>query len=161
MRITDLRIAAAELPLSKPLRTAIHEIRNVCCLLLTLETDTGLQGEGYGFAFNMDRLRSTIRFIESLRTHVVGRDPHDVEAIWSDLFRAFNFHGQAGVAILAVNPIDIACWDIVGKAAGRPLFKLRTGIVCRCTRVAACGCPQILKSLLMRHANFWHKDLRP
>ncbi len=124
MRITDLRIAAAELPLSKPLRTAIHEIRNVCCLLLTLETDTGLQGEGYGFAFNMDRLRSTIRFIESLRTHVVGRDPHDVEAIWSDLFRAFNFHGQAGVAILAVNPIDIACWDIVGKAAGRPLFKL-------------------------------------
>jgi L-alanine-DL-glutamate epimerase-like enolase superfamily enzyme len=124
LRITDIRLAAAKLPLSKPLRTAIHDIRTVCCLLLTLDTDSGLLGEGYGFAFDMERLHSTIRFIESLRSLVLGRDPHDVEAMWTDLFRAFNFHGQAGVAILAANAVDVACWDIVGKAAGRPLYKL-------------------------------------
>jgi hypothetical protein len=73
LRIVDALPATIEVPLSRCLRTAICEIRSVFCLLLTLETDSGRQGEGYGVAFNRDWLCSTIRFIESLKNHVLAR----------------------------------------------------------------------------------------
>jgi len=124
MRITEMETALVELPLQEPLRTAIHEIRSVCCFLLTLRTDEGLVGEGYGFSFHMDRLRTIRDFTLTLRPLVIGRDPHDTERLWTDLLRGLNFYGQAGVAVLAINPIDLACWDIVGKAANAPLYRL-------------------------------------
>lgn len=124
MRVTKVGTALVELPLDAPLRTAIHEIRSVCCLLVTLETDAGLVGEGYGFSFHMERLKSIRDFMQTLSPAIIGRDPHDVEAIWAETLRSLNFYGQAGIAILAMNPIDIALWDLVGKAAGQPLYKL-------------------------------------
>ncbi|WP_342643126.1 mandelate racemase/muconate lactonizing enzyme family protein [Rhodoligotrophos ferricapiens] len=124
MRITKMETALVDLPLPEPLRTAIHEIKNVCCFLLTLHTDSGLTGEGYGFSFQMNRLKAIRDFTLSLENLVIGRDPHDVEKIWADIQRALNFYGQAGVAVLATNPIDLACWDLIGKAAGQPLYRL-------------------------------------
>jgi len=124
MRITEMETALVELPLAEPLRTAIHQINSVCCFLLTLKTDEGLIGEGYGFSFHMDRLRAIRDFTLSLKPMVLGHDPHNTEKLWSDLLRGLNFYGQAGMAILAINPIDLACWDLVGKAANAPLYRL-------------------------------------
>ena len=124
VRITALHTRLARIPLPRPLKTSIHEIADVCCLLVSLETDAGVTGEGYGFCFNPQRLEAIAQFTRSLAPLVVGRDPHDVEALWSDFLRSCNFYGQSGVSILAYNPIDVACWDIVGKLAGRPLYKL-------------------------------------
>lgn len=124
MRVTQLHTKMVSLPLEAPLRTAIHEISSVCCLLVTLDTDAGLSGEGYGFCFHPERLQSLAQFVDSLAPLVVGRDPHHVEEIWADTLRELNFYGQAGIAVLAMNPIDIALWDLVGKAAGQPLYRL-------------------------------------
>lgn len=124
IRITDVRIAIVELPLEKPLRTAIHEISRAATLMVSIDTDAGLTGEGYGFCFDLAKLKSIAQMCESLRSHLIGRDPHDIEAIWAGMFRSLNFYGQAGVAVLAMSPLDIACWDLIGKAAGRPLYKL-------------------------------------
>jgi len=124
MLITNLRIDAVDLPMTSPLRTAMHEIASVGCLLVTIETDCGVVGEGYGFCFGIDRLRVIAGMAATLRDMVVGRDPHDVEAMWKAMFRGLNFYGQAGIAILAMSPIDIACWDAIGKAAEAPLYKL-------------------------------------
>jgi len=124
VRITALHTRLARIPLQRPLKTSIHEIADVCCLLLTLETDAGVTGEGYGFCFDPQRLLAIAQFTQSLERLVAGRDPHDVEALWTDFLRSCNFYGQSGVAVLAYNPIDVACWDIVGKLAGQPLYKL-------------------------------------
>ena len=124
VRITAMHTRLARLPLPRPLKTSIHEIADVCCLLVSVETDAGITGEGYGFCFNAQRLEAIAQFTRSLAPLVIGRDPHDVEALWTDFLRGCNFYGQSGVSILAYNPIDIACWDIVGKLAERPLYKL-------------------------------------
>ncbi|MBV6304348.1 mandelate racemase/muconate lactonizing enzyme family protein [Candidimonas humi] len=124
LHITAVRTARVEIPLERPLRTSIHEISNVCCQLVTLETDAGIVGEGYGFCFNPDRLAAISRFTESLAPLVIGQDPHDVESLWDKFIRDCNFYGQSGVSILAYTPIDVACWDLIGKAANAPLYRL-------------------------------------
>ncbi|WPB58380.1 mandelate racemase/muconate lactonizing enzyme family protein [Xylophilus sp. GOD-11R] len=124
LRITDVRIALIELPLAKPLRTAIHEISRAATLMVSVDTDAGLTGEGYGFCFDLEKLKAIAQMCASLRGHLVGRDPHDVEAIWAGMLKSLNFYGQAGVAVLAMNPLDIACWDLIGQAAERPLYQL-------------------------------------
>ena len=55
LRITGVELTLLQLPLDKPLRTAIHEISQVACLLATVRTDAGISGEGYGFCFDMQR----------------------------------------------------------------------------------------------------------
>ena len=90
LHITDVRVAAIELPLQKPLRTAIHEIRSVATLMVSVDTDAGLVGEGYGFCFDPNKLRAIAQFVTSLKPRLVGRDPHHVEAIWADLLRSLD-----------------------------------------------------------------------
>lgn len=124
VRITAMRTALVRLPLERTLKTSIHDISSVCCLLVTLETNVGIVGEGYGFCFDVRRLAAISQFTQTLAPIVVGQDPHNVRRFWADFLKSCNFYGQSGVAILAYNPIDIACWDLVGKLADRPLYQL-------------------------------------
>ena len=124
LRITAMKTALVALPLERTLRTSIHEISTVCCLLVTLETNSGIVGEGYGFCFDPARLAAIKQFTDTLAPIVMNRDPHEVQAFWRDFIRSTNFYGQSGISVIAYNPIDIACWDLIGKAAGRPLHQL-------------------------------------
>lgn len=124
MKITGMRFAQVEIPLAKPIRTAIHDVRSVGCVLVYLDTDAGITGEAYNFTMNAVRLDVLQAMLESFSRQVVGKDPHDVECIWDAMWRDSNFFGQKGVSIFAMSSIDTACWDIVGKAAGKPLYKL-------------------------------------
>ncbi len=124
MKITALHTAQARVPLDKPIRTSIHTIEAMSCLLVTLETDDGMSGEGVAFSFNPAHIASVEPMVRGLEPLVVGRDPHDVEALQAEAHRALNFVGLAGVSIIALSTLDTACWDIVGKAAGQPLWKL-------------------------------------
>lgn len=127
MKISGFKTALVDLPLATPVRTSIHDIRRVACLLLTLTTDEGLCGEGYVFCFGVDKLRVLDALTRSLAGEVVGQDPHMVERIWADLFRRLNFFGQKGMTVIAMTAIDMALWDIVGKRADLPLYKLFGG----------------------------------
>ena len=124
MKITGVRCVQVEIPLERPLRTAIHDVGSVGCVLATIDTDEGVSGEAYSFTMNAARLDVIQGMIESLAYHLIGRDPHDVEALWDAMWRDINFFGHKGITLFAISTIDTACWDIVGKAAGRPLHKL-------------------------------------
>lgn len=124
MKITGLRMAQVAVPIDPPLRTSIHHIDSVGCVLVWLDTDEGLTGEGYTFSLSAVRLDVLQAMVASLAPHFIGRDPHDIEAIWREMWRELNFFGHKGISILGATPLDTACWDIVGKAAGRPLHKL-------------------------------------
>jgi hypothetical protein len=50
---------------------------------------------------------------------VIGRDPFDVEAIWEHLYNRIKDYGTTGMAISAFSGIDIALWDIMGRAVHR------------------------------------------
>lgn len=93
-------------------------------LLLKVETDAGVTG--WGEAFGPAVVHKSI--IDNIYAPVVlGRDPFDTEVIWEELYNKLRDHGQKGLNIESISAIDIALWDIKGKFAGTPVYKLLGG----------------------------------
>ncbi len=94
---------------------------------LQLRTDDGIEGIGHAtlvpWLMN-DALKAAV---DALAQEFVGRDPMDIESIIEDLFWAAGAGSTAGVAVHAIAAIDVALWDIRGKAAGQPVHKLLGG----------------------------------
>jgi L-alanine-DL-glutamate epimerase-like enolase superfamily enzyme len=124
MKITALRCVQVELPLEKPIRTAIHDVKSVGCVLVYLDSDADISGEAYNFTMNAVRLDVLQAMIESFAPRLIGKDPRDTEAIWDAMWRDINFFGHKGISVFALSTLDTACWDLAGKAAGQPLHKL-------------------------------------
>ena len=58
---------------------------------------------------------------------VIGEDPFDYAWIWEKMYRRTHAWGRKGVGMTAISAIDIAIWDLMGKLAGKPVFKLLGG----------------------------------
>lgn len=93
-------------------------------LWVKVETDAGVTGLGecvHGGA-------QAIAIIQNLAPDLVGRDPFAVDAIFEDLRRAYVFDGGTGGALVtALTGIEIALWDLKGKALGVPVYELLGG----------------------------------
>ncbi len=124
MKITKVTTLKVEVPLKKPLITAIHRTESVGCVLVRIETDTGLVGENYVFALNKARLPVFEAMINSLEPFLIGQNPVYVEKIWEQMWVDCNPLGQKGVTIGAISALDTALWDLIGKQAGMPLYQL-------------------------------------
>jgi L-alanine-DL-glutamate epimerase-like enolase superfamily enzyme len=124
MKITNFKTTVVDVPLQKPIATAIHSIRSAGCVLLELETDVGIVGESYIFTLNGVRLSALREMLLGFSHQVKGRDPHFVAAIWQDIWNEMNPIGQKGFSVMAMAAIDTACWDIIGKAVELPLHKV-------------------------------------
>jgi L-alanine-DL-glutamate epimerase-like enolase superfamily enzyme len=124
MKITKLRTMAVQVPLEKPIRTAIHSIKTAGCLLVMVDTDAGVTGEGLLFTLNGKRLAMLDEMVRSLEPLILGRDPHFTERFWREAWADTNFVGQSGVPVFGIAAIDCALWDIKGKAAGLPIYRL-------------------------------------
>ncbi len=94
---------------------------------LTLRTDEGVEGLGYaGFAPPV-MTRALKAAIDGLCEATVGSDPMDTEAVGSRLVRMAGSGSPAGLVTRAISAIDVALWDIKGKALGQPVYKLLGG----------------------------------
>ena len=124
MKITHVETRLVNLPFEAPIKTAVHDMRSVGCCLLSLKTDEGLVGEGYLFTLNGVRLKAFDEMVRGFEHVLIGRDPHYVSAIWEDIWKEINPTGHKGVTISALSTIDTACWDLIGKAADKPLHHL-------------------------------------
>jgi L-alanine-DL-glutamate epimerase-like enolase superfamily enzyme len=123
VKISAVTTATVELPLSG-VATADHSFGSIGCVLVEVHADAGLHGEGFVYAADRSRLRALELMIESLSPLLMGRDPHDNEVIWHDMWRALNATGRSGATVLAMSALDTACWDLAGKAVELPLHKL-------------------------------------
>ena len=95
-------------------------------LLVRVETDAGITG--WGEAFGHRIFPATRAAIDTLLGPMcVGRDPRHIAALGDDLQRTLHGVGRSGPTIYALSGIDIALWDIAGKAAGLPLYRLLGG----------------------------------
>ncbi|NYE25325.1 mandelate racemase/muconate lactonizing enzyme family protein [Pigmentiphaga litoralis] len=93
-------------------------------LVVEIVTDEGVIGWGdcYGPAAVNKAIVDTV-----LRASLIGRDPFDVEVIWEELYNKVKDYGLTGMTISAISGVDIALWDIIGKAVGKPIHKLIGG----------------------------------
>ena len=127
MRITAVHVDTLQLEYGEPFVIASSALAAGPCDLVRVETDEGLVGYGEACAayeFTGDTLWTVQDVIgEYLGPSVVGRDPFDVEAIarhWErELFTVGNEAARAG--------LEMALWDLQGKALGRPLYDLLGG----------------------------------
>jgi galactonate dehydratase len=63
----------------------------------------------------------------SLAPVLLGRDPLSIDRLWADMFQAVSYSGWAGAEMRAISAIDIALWDLAGKATGAPIYQLLGG----------------------------------
>jgi len=124
MKITKIETQLVNLPFDEPIKTAVHDMRSVGCCLLSLHTDQGLTGQAYLFTLNGVRLKAFDEMLRGFDHLILGRDPHFVTGIWEDIWAEINPAGHKGVTISALSTIDTACWDLIGKAANKPLHHL-------------------------------------
>jgi D-galactarolactone cycloisomerase len=140
MKITQLDTYFLAIPLSQPVRTSTSTISQVSEVIVKLTTDAGLVGigEGHGpFLFRQgpEGMRVVNEIVQQITPLVVGEDPFNVERIWQDLF-ALTYTTVRGIPamarqqrqlVTAMSAIDIALWDLMGKAIERPVYALLGG----------------------------------
>jgi galactonate dehydratase len=90
-------------------------------------TDDGL--EGFGEVRMLNHTDALLGYLaEAVPNHVLGHDPFDIEALFQRMYR--NDFARAGeIALSGIATIEMACWDIVGKALGQPVYRLLGGAV--------------------------------
>ena len=89
-----------------------------------IETDEGLHGIGEAYSCGPDR--ATVEVIRDFETWLIGRDPRDIEGLWHLMYAGSRFPGGS-VVNAAISGIEHALWDIAGKAANLPVYRLLGG----------------------------------
>ena len=93
--------------------------------IVEIETDAGLRGFGT-VGGGKGRLAAPI-IDGQFKTLLLGQSPFDTELLWEQMFRASQFYGRRGAVIEVMSGIDLALWDLVGKALGQPVYNLIGG----------------------------------
>ncbi len=128
MKITGYEAATLSIPEDDSLAgMAEEEGRMRPVVILRLRTDTGI--EGIGITFYGGRMTGSLRVaVEELSALTVGEDPLRIEHIVAKLRAGTGDScGPGGIFTLALSAIDVALWDIKGKALEQPLWKLLGG----------------------------------
>ena len=130
--ISDLKIKDVE-----AIYLRLSSVKSQCdsgqdALIVKVTTDAGITGYGEVDSSPM-AVKGAIEgpFSHTATTglkHVlIGEDPFQTEYLWQKMYRANIYSGRRGIAIHAMSGIDLALWDIKGKALGMPVWKLLGG----------------------------------
>lgn len=118
MKITEVRAVQPIAANSPPdWRTTMGQI------LVAIDTDTGLTGYGVGGGgpAGLHVVRTVLRDL------LLERDPEPIESLWQKMYHATLPFGRKGLAIMALSGVDLALWDLRGKAARKPIAELLGG----------------------------------
>jgi len=125
MRIVSLEAFPASIAYSHVERSSRVNRSGVTDVVVRLTTDSGLVG--WGESCSGADTASIEAAVRSMAKFVVGRDPWDSEAIARDVFGAGLWEYRPMTGNFAFAGIDMALWDLCGKAAGQPLYRLFGG----------------------------------
>ncbi len=122
MIIQSVEARNISIPLKRPVKNSAFSFSSSQYTLVTVTTDGGLSG--WGFAFGMPLAKQMAELLAPL---LVG-ERLDIRRLWQKMFdsRPVRFD-RGGIALRALSAIDIALWDIMGKASGLPVHRLLTG----------------------------------
>jgi L-alanine-DL-glutamate epimerase-like enolase superfamily enzyme len=124
MIVTRIRTRVVDVPLDRPFRASIFDIRSYSAVLVFVETDAGLVGEGMIATFNGAWLANFVQLVETMAPLLIGKDADNIGAIWQSGWHSIRFFGQAGLPVFVMSAFDCALWDIKGKSLGRSVHSL-------------------------------------
>lgn len=121
MVITGLEARAYAKPYERPISNGLYTYVNTEIVTVELFTDEGISGIGWTHGNNI-----VLETIRALRLLVVGENPFRVERIWNKMYLPKVF-GRKGLTTRAISAVDIALWDLMGKATGHSVSELLGG----------------------------------
>lgn len=127
MKVVGVDTQAVVVSLDKPIGSALGQIRDFGCILVTLRTDEGMTGENLVFTLNNRRTKVLRQMVEELAELVIGRDAGHIADFWARAWKDINFLGHKGVTIVGISALDGALWDALGKSVGLPIYRLIGG----------------------------------
>jgi L-rhamnonate dehydratase len=95
----------------------------VGAIMVEIRTDQGITGYGMGGGGGAGKYVIEHHLADLL----IGANPLNVELLWDQLYNSMLLYGRKGLPIMALSGVDLALWDICGKAAGQPVYKLLGG----------------------------------
>src|SRR3984893_5998515 len=175
--IVELRSTLLQVPWrDKPPAAGILSAPFRDIYVLEIETQGGLLGMSYLMPLRGGLHTLDACMKELIAPHLLGRDATEREAVWPSLYQSHFWAGRMGVPVSARSAVDSAGWDITGKRAGLPLFRLwgaarteipaygsgcfrglgRDGMIARAQEFTAQG----LKAIKMQgwHIRPWRED---
>ena len=131
MRIARVENQLLHVPLSRPRASpseaAAGRLNHIVVLLVHVHTDEGLTGLGFAYALQGSGRALLAIAEDDLAPLVVGEDALDHERLATKVYWRLQTIGRRGLVQQAYSAIDLALWDLKGKAAGLPLYKLLGG----------------------------------
>ncbi|HTE15669.1 MAG TPA: enolase C-terminal domain-like protein [Burkholderiales bacterium] len=122
LKIRDVRATAITVPMTYVLGTSAQAVREAPLLLVDLETEEGVTGHAYQFCYTPKAAGAIKIFLDDALGLIKGMQA-DPETVWRALAKRYTLIGVQGIVRMAMAMIDVACWDVVAKAAGVPLAK--------------------------------------
>ena len=150
MKITDMRMEVYRWKRDNPIRNGLYVYSEAGLNVIRIETDEGITGLGLGGGANDDG-QIGVSIANHFKQVVIGQDPFDNEFIWDAIWQP-KLVGRRGMTTHVISAMDIALWDIKGKACGGPCTSFLVA--------SATACQYISPAATMRKARDW-KSWRP
>ena len=98
-------------------------------VFLKLKTDNGIEGVGEIYAATFEPHTAARMIADVFARHVEGRDPFHIETMWRSIYSR-GYSGRPDISLVGImSGLEMACWDIVGKAVDKPVYQLLGGQV--------------------------------
>jgi len=122
MKITAIDSYVLTIPTPEPMaRNYAHQK----LVVADIATDEGVKGLGYSLVFGGGGAEAVHAYLQTrLAPALLGEDPLRIEFLWEKMFRTDMGIKKQGIAAYALSALDIGLWDIAGKSAGLPLYKM-------------------------------------
>lgn len=128
LNVTSVEVTAVQLPLEKPISSALGVYPHIDCVVVHVHTDGGHVGTGFTGCLGGHASAAMVPYIElELAPLIMGGDVLQPERLWHKMWGPNKARQRAGIGVWALSAVDIAVWDLVGKAAGLPLHSILGG----------------------------------
>jgi D-galactarolactone cycloisomerase len=128
MKILDVKTHVLSTPLDEEFAFSMGWVSQRSAMLVELLTDEGITGWGEALCHGLQPPAIAASIVQAaLKPIVVGQDPFDVDVLWERMYNRTRPFGQKGAVPNAISAVDIAIWDCIGRALGKPVHKLLGG----------------------------------
>ena len=127
MKITHLESQNIRIPLRDPKIISTRKILSQDYTIVKIRTEDGV--EGWSFVWGIPVVNNVL---EMFRDLVIGESAGSTIHIWNKVFARIKGWDRSGIAMRAISLIDIALWDIIGKYAKQPIYRLLGGFRDEC-----------------------------
>ena len=127
MKVTDVSTMILRYQYDNAIADAQNYFYTRSAVIVKVKTDEGIEGIGESACFGGPAETTKYVIEHELADLVRGEDPTNIERIWRKVNDRTRQHGRGGIITAALSGIDVALWDILGKKAGLPVYKLLGG----------------------------------